>query len=30
MLYDSKSNADACCLEEALEKAVQESMEFLY
>ena len=31
VLYDSESNADAfCCLEEALEKAVQECMEFLY
>ena len=28
VLYDSESNADAfCCLEEALEKAVQECME---
>ncbi len=31
VLYDSESNADAfCCLEEALEKAVQECMELLY
>ena len=31
VLYNSESNADAfCCLEEALEKAVQECMEFLY
>lgn len=30
-LYNSKSNADVfCSLEEALEKAVQECMEFLY
>lgn len=31
VLYDSKNNTDACCcLEEVLEKAAQESMEFLY
>ncbi|MDB8998744.1 MULTISPECIES: hypothetical protein [Bacteroidales] len=31
VLYGSESNADDfCCLEEALEKAVQECMEFLY
>ena len=31
VMYDSESNADAfCCLEESLEKAVQECMELLY